>query len=324
MAREQFRKVRFTPDKQTLLNKIIEIVREYQAQSIRMTLRQLYYQLVSRDIIPNTVKEYGKISDLLTNARYAGLIDWNSIEDRGRVPKFPAQFEDVKDLVDSACYSYRLDRWKDQKCYVELFCEKEALASVLAPIAHKWHIHFCVNKGYASATAMHDLSVRLREPMEAKKRCIILYLGDFDPSGRDMIRDIGDRIREFLTMKDEYDKNEELIWSTEGGFADWFVEENFEVYPIALTSEQIRKYNPPPNPAKLTDPRAQEYIRQYGDKSWEVDALRPDVMIKVVEDAIQKFVDVDKMDAIKAKEQQDITSLKEFGEKLVKKQKKKE
>lgn len=319
MATEQFRKVRFSPANRELLNKVIAIVREYQAQNIKLTLRQTFYQCVARAIIPNTVKEYGKLSTLLTSARYAGEIDWDSIEDRGRVPKFPAQFEDVKDLVESACYSYRLDRWKDQKCYIELFCEKEALASVLAPIARKWHIHFCVNKGYSSATAMHDLSVRLREPMEAKKRCIILYLGDFDSSGLDMIRDISDRIREFLTSQEEYDKNEELVWQTEGGFADWFVEENFEVHPIALTAEQIRKYNPPPNPAKMTDPRAQNYVREHGNQSWEVDALRPEVMIRVVEDSIRRFVDVEKMEIIEAKEQEDIIALKQFGKKLAKK-----
>src|SRR3990167_1036865 len=98
---EQFRKRLFNEQKLALLDKIMEVIAEYDAQKIKMTLRQLFYQLVSRDIIPNTVKEYKKLGDLLTDARYAGLVDWDAIEDRIRVPQMHPEWDDVKDLIES-------------------------------------------------------------------------------------------------------------------------------------------------------------------------------------------------------------------------------
>jgi hypothetical protein len=276
-----------------------EIVNEYIKQGIKLTLRQLYYQMVARGFIPNHDKVYDKLSVLLTDARYNGLIDWEAIEDRVRVPKMHAEWDNVLGLIKSAKYSYRLPRWADQPYYIELFTEKDALSSVLQPIADDWHIHFCVNRGYSSASAMYDLGKRIKERVEAGKRCIILYLGDHDPSGLDMLRDITERNTEFLTKGRDY------------------TYPAFEVVPIALTTAQVRQYSPPPNPAKLTDPRAVWYIAKYGDKSWEVDALRPEVMIKLVNETIAKYVDMPKLRAVKQKEQQDIKSIEDFAKTLL-------
>ena len=168
---EKFREKRFNPEKLILLERIKEILKEFEKQNIAVTLRQLYYQLVSRDLIPNRVQEYAKLSTLLTDARYCGIIDWSAIEDRIRIPEMHSEFEDVLDLIKSAkasyrldsyrldsyrLDSYRLDRWKGQEYYIELWTEKDALSSILSPIAEKWHIHFCVNRGYTSATAIYD------------------------------------------------------------------------------------------------------------------------------------------------------------------------
>lgn len=108
---ERFRELRMSPQREALLMQISQIVEEYQRQRIRLTLRQLYYQLVARDVIPNQVKEYKKLSTLLTDARYSGKVDWNAIEDRIRVPSMPSEWDDVLDLIRSAKASYRLPRW---------------------------------------------------------------------------------------------------------------------------------------------------------------------------------------------------------------------
>ncbi len=249
--KEEFRTIKFQKKNLILLEKIKEILEEYEMQGIKVTLRQLYYQLVARDMISNTVKEYAKLSGLLTNARYGGFVDWNAIEDRTRTPDLPNTFTDTKQLIDVACRSYKLDRWEGQKYSVELWTEKDAISSVLAPITRKYQVAMCVNRGYSSASAMYDSYERL-EGEEQPKR-IILYLGDYDASGLDMIRDVRERLNEFGV-------------------------EGLEVIPIALTKEQIEKYSPPPNPAKITDSRAKWYIEKYGNKSWEVDALRPEVL----------------------------------------------
>lgn len=288
----------WSTDQSGLLNKIIEIVVRYQKQGIILTNRQLYYQLVASDFIPNADEIYKRICTFLTDARYAGLIDWEAIEDRGRVPQKHSEWTSVANLVKSAVYSYRLPRWKDQENYVELYCEKQAMESVLKPIANKYHIYFGYNKGYSSASTMYDLAQRVKTQIQNGKHVYILYLGDHDPSGLDMVRDVRERIHEFLTMGDDP------------------VEPDFEIVQLALKMEQIQAYNPPPNPAKITDPRARWYISKYGKTSWELDALRPDVLIKIAEDGILKHLDVDKYNAWIEKEDEQKKALEEFGKKL--------
>jgi len=286
--KEQFRNKRFNTKSRILLQQCLSILNEYEQKGIKVTLRQLYYQLVARGIIPNLDKSYKKISGLLTDARYCAFVDWDAIEDRIRIPYRHSQFNDVLDLVESAKYSYRLDRWNDQDYYVEFFTEKDALSSVLQPICDEWHIYLNVNRGYSSATAYYDVSKRFLE--QDQKKCIALYFGDHDPSGLDMIRDIRERLIEFGCI--------------------------LEVNPIALTMNQVKKYNPPPNYAKLTDPRAKWYVSNFGRKSWEVDALPPEVMIDLVNSKIREYVDIQKMNMVKKQEKEDMKQLEEFSEKL--------
>ena len=284
--KQAFRYKRFSSSIKELIRRSMHIVEEYQGQNIRLTLRQLYYQLVSRGVIANSQKEYSKISRVLTDARYTGLIDWNMIEDRVRVPKLPNHFDNISDLIESAISAYRLDRWEGQEYHVEVFCEKDALASVLYPVAHEWHVAFVVNRGYASATAMYDTANRL---IRSGRKAVILYLGDHDPSGLDMIRDIEARIEEFGVR--------------------------ISVVPIAITAEQISTYNPPPNPAKITDTRATDYIHRHGPYSWEVDALPPDILQSLVKENIKYYVDINLMNKVKRKEKKDISNLREWKDK---------
>lgn len=276
-------------DVKSIILAMIEIIESYQERDIKMTLRQLYYQLVSHDIIPNHDKVYKKLSIILTDCRYNGFIDWDAIEDRVRVPSIPSSWGDIDELVDSAIDIFKLPRWNNQEYYVELLTEKDALSSILEPIADKWHIPFCVNRGYASATAIYSLYKRVFEKIIDDKKIILLYLGDHDPSGIDMCRDIEDRLTEFLKYKDR------LIY-------DFNI-----VHPIALTIEQIKKYNPPPNPTKIKDPRSKWYIEKYGESSWEVDALPPDVMMEIVENSICKYVNMEEWNKVLQEEEEQIS-----------------
>ena len=294
----------FSLDANFLLTKIQAIVTQFQGQNIILTNRQLYYQLVASDVIPNADEIYKRICKFLTDSRYGGLIDWEAIEDRGRVPQKPSDWDSIISLIKSACHSYRLPRWQDQNFYVELYCEKQAMESVLKPIAGKYHIYFGYNKGYSSASTMYDLAKRIKEQIDDKKKVVILYLGDHDPSGLDMIRDVRDRIEEFLTGGDDY------------------TEPDFEVIPLALNMEQVRKYNPPPNPAKITDPRAKWYKAEYGDMSWELDALNPGVLIELTELGIRRYIDIDKYNSWIELENKQKKSLEDFGKKLAKGEKK--
>jgi len=261
-----------------------DIIKEYLQQGYRLTLRQLYYQLVSRDIIPNSVKEYGKLSGLLVKGRMAGHVDWEAIEDRIRIPKLPYYAKNIQDAMSDIVGAYRLNRQDGQDVYIEVWVEKDALSGVLLRVTRKYHINLMVNRGYSSCTAMHDAYQRF--DLEDDKERYILYLGDHDPSGLDMIRDVKDRLGEF-------------------GLDD------INVIPVALTHEQIKKYKPPPNPAKVTDPRANDYISEYGRVSWEVDALNPKILNSLLEKAILDLIDEDKYEEMLEKEKEDIAEIKE-------------
>jgi len=285
--KRKFRSVNFRPDSLGKISKMIEIVAEYQKQGLRLTARQLYYQFVSRDLIPNVPTEYKKLTALLTDARYAGLVDWSAIEDRGRVPDVPSEWSNIESLVQSALYAYRLPRWNSQPTYAELWVEKQALAGVLAPLAREFHVPLMVNKGYSSASAMYESAERIvRASDDGSKPATIFYLGDHDPSGEDMVRDIETRLVEF-------------------GCSD------LTVTKIALTMAQVDEYDPPPNPAKIADPRAKAYIEKFGDSSWEVDALPPDVLAQLIRDAFEAAIDVSALDEIKEQEEADKQWLKD-------------
>ncbi len=282
---------KFSKKSTDLLTKANNIIEEYQEQSYKLTLRQLYYQLVARDIIPNKDAQYRKLSGLLTNARLAGVVDWSAIEDRVRVPKRPYWVVDVEDALRDTIGSYRLDRTEGQEYYIEVWTEKDAISNILYRITAKYGVRLMVNRGYSSITAMHDAYKRLKAEKDWGKKLVVLYGGDHDPSGLDMIRDIIDRFSIF-------------------GLTD------IEVVPIALTMPQIQQYNPPPNPAKISDPRAESYIENFGGTSWEVDALEPPVLAQIVEDAILKYWDETKYKSILKREKKEVKALRKFAKKF--------
>lgn len=291
----------YNPTGSTLkdLRYIIDIVDDYASQGLTLTLRQLYYQLVSKDLIPNNEKSYKRIGMIVSRARLGGILDWDAVEDRVRVPKMPPEFNSLDQLVEAAFASYRLPRLMGQDTYVELWVEKDALAGVLAPIARNYHIGLMVNRGYSSTSAMKEAADRIRSKCDeiGTESAHILYLGDFDPSGEDMVRDVDDRLGLFANHGMD-----------EGAYdAQGIIEGHISitVQKIALTMPQIKRHNPPPNPAKLTDSRAKEFVAKHGKQSWEVDALPPRALKHLIETELDTLIDMDKVEKIKDKEEAD-------------------
>ena len=294
--KDKFREIRLSKANKVKLDLINSIIQEYAVEKYTMTLRQLYYQLVSRDVIPNKQNEYAKISKLLKEGRMAGVVDWDAIEDRLRTPYRPYWVQDIKHAIDDTVWQYRLDRQKEQDVYIEVWVEKDALSNVLKRVTEEYHVYLMVNRGYGSITAIHDAFIRFKKQMDKGKEVVLLYLGDHDPSGMDMIRDIRERIIEMLEVKGYYDL--------------------FKVKPIALTMEQIKLYNPPKNPAKMTDPRAKWYIEKYGYSSWEVDALDPKTLNKLVSESIESEIDLELFEKMKQQEELDKQKLQDIADKL--------
>lgn len=291
MTLQAYREVNFRRESRLKITRINDICEGYDQ---KLTARQVYYQFVARGWLENTARNYKNLTNLLTDARYAGLVDWEIIEDRGRTPDIPNEWASISDRVDMAIRNFRLPRWEGQENYVEVWVEKQALAGVLEPITWEHHVTLMVNKGYSSASAMKEAADRMRAQVIGQRPTRtpwVLYLGDHDPSGEDMVRDVRDRLEEFNVPR-------------------------IEVRKIALTWAQIQEHQPPPNPAKLTDSRAAAYIEKYGDESWELDALPPRELNRLVENAIVQLLDRQKMDVIIAHEVSDKEKLRKALKKI--------
>lgn len=291
--REKFKDLRFEEKAKDWIAKANDLQEEYSKQGFdRLTLRQIHYQFVRRIWYENTPKNYKSLGQILSKARIAGLLDWDLIEDRGRQPHVNQEWNSLQGLLDSAFASYRLPRWKGQSHYVELWVEKEALAGVLLPLASEYHVSVMVNKGYSSSSAMKASADRFiancypsaheDESDQNPKRPVILYLGDLDPSGEDMVRDIAERMALF-------------------GVPD------IEVVKVALNHAQVKEYKCPPNfvkmkKGKFKDARAAKYVAEHGRECYEVDALSMPVLQDLIREAIEPMIDSYLMNVIKKQE----------------------
>lgn len=276
--RQAFEHTNFRPATLAIINTANIIITRYMKMGLKLTLRQLYYQFVAHHALPNTERSYQNLSITISNGRLAGLIDWEAIEDRGRVADEPRQWSSLENLVEIAIEQFRLPRWQTQPSYLELWVEKQALAGVLEPVAQEHHVTLMVNKGYSSQSAMYESAKRFIRNGKGKNENVLLYLGDHDPSGEDMVRDVTDRLRRFGVPR-------------------------LRVKKVALTMDQVEEYRPPPNPAKLSDSRAKKYVAEHGASSWEVDALDPDTLVKLIEKELDRVIDRAAMKAVIEREE---------------------
>lgn len=262
MPKIQYKEIKFQQKSLDLIELVNQVVEEYQAQGYELTLRQAYYQLVARGYIPNNERSYKNIGSLINDGRLAGLIDWYSITDRTRNLRSNGHWDNPADVIASARYSYLLDKWEGQPNYVEVWVEKDALVDIVGQACRPLDTPYFSYRGYTSQSEMWSAAQRFIHQRDRENR-IIIHLGDHDPSGIDMTRDIQERL--------------------------WLFGADVEVKRVALTMNQIDTYNPPPNPAKLSDSRCGKYIEQYGDESWELDALEPQVITDLITNEVTAF-----------------------------------
>lgn len=266
MPKIAYQNKRFNKNTLEVIDQANSIIEEYAEQGFKLTLRQLYYQFVARDLIPNKVSEYKRLGIIINDARLAGLIDWEMIEDRTRNLKTISSWNSPSEIINIASEQFKMDLWKNQKFRVEVWIEKEALAGVFEPICNELRVPFFSCRGYTSQSEMWGASIRLLNYDRKRQRPIILHFGDHDPSGIDMTRDIFERMEIFGCH---------------------FI----EIRRLALNFDQIEQYSPPPNPAKETDSRFKAYLRKYGNESWEIDALEPQVLSRLVSSEISTLID---------------------------------
>lgn len=266
MAKEFFKNFAFRPETRKVIRMCNEIIEYYQGLGFTMTLRQLYYQMVSQHNYPNTVQSYKRLGSIVNDARLAGKIDWGAIEDRTRnVRKLPS-WTTPESILRAVSEQYREDPWLQQDYAPEVWIEKDALVGVIEGICNRLRVPYFACRGYTSQSETYEAGKRFQWVEASGRRPIVLHLGDHDPSGIDMTRDNADRLMMFAGVK-------------------------VKVRRLALNMPQVEEYDPPPNPAKETDARFSGYQEQFGDESWELDALPPDVIASLIEDAVSELID---------------------------------
>jgi len=289
------------PEAQYMVDHISEICADYARQGYFLTLRGLYYQLVGRGLFPdsrrftwtgtrwtpdpegtkNALPNYRWLIWLATKARLGGHLDWDHLVDNERNLAALGHWNNPADIIHSAAAGYRIDMWYDQPRRVEVWVEKAALGNVVSRAAQAWDVGWMACKGYVSLSEMYEAGRRLAGYINNDGQDVtILYLGDHDPSGIDMTRDIADRLQMF----------------TRAG------PPRLEVRRIALNLDQIRQMDLPSDPAKLGDSRTNSYIQEFGEDCWELDAMDPPAMDRLIRDAIAGLVDQDLYDERQARQ----------------------
>lgn len=272
---------------------IIDVMIEsYVRQGFRLTVRAIYYQCIARDIFPedwidaayntkhglpastkNTLKNYKRLADTLNKARLCGLLDWEAISDENRSVTTRPHWQSGQHFLTSTAPQFYMDHWEGQRKRVFVVVEKAALIGVLEGVCNRWDIPLLAARGYPSVSIMREMALAQLQPaLDEGVEPIVLHLGDHDPSGIDMSRDLQERF-------------------------DMFCSKPVEVRRIALTMTQIEEVQPPPNPAKTTDSRFASYETIYGDESWELDALEPKYINSLVEKHVKKCVNMKLWDA---------------------------
>jgi hypothetical protein len=263
-----YQEKRFSTASKIMIDQANEIIDEYSKQGYDLTLRQLYYQFVSRDLLVNKDSEYKRLGSVVADARLAGLINWNAITDRTRNLRSNSHWDSAQDIIQTCVNSFALDKWADQNYRVEVWVEKDALIGVIESACEPLDVPYFSCRGYTSLSEVWSASQRLIEYEKGGQSVCVIHLGDHDPSGIDMSRDIEERLVNFDVR-------------------------NLTFKRIALNMDQVEQYEPPPNPAKVTDTRFTEYQKIHGDESWELDALDPSTLSNLITDEIVSIRDED-------------------------------
>jgi hypothetical protein len=256
---------KFNAERSELIRQSNIIIEEYQRKGLTMTLRQLYYQMVSRNVFANDDKNYDKLGSTISDARIAGLVSWTAIEDRTRFLRGRNFFDNPGQAFRQARENYMIDRWAGQEWRPEVWIEKDALIGVIENVCHELCVDYFSCRGYSSQSEQWRAGRRFAGYVAKGQRPIVFHLGDHDPDGIDMTRDNQARLSLFAGVQ-------------------------ITVVRLALNRDQIDRYNPPPNPAKKTSARYEAYYNQTGtESSWELDALAPDVISNLIQSSVQRI-----------------------------------
>lgn len=279
----------FSASSRAIIDKANEIIAEYQAQGYDLTVRQVYYQFVARGWLANKQTQYKRLASIIKHARLAGEIDWHSIVDRTRFLRSEQSWDSGGEIVRACAANFHFSRWDDQPNRCEVWIEKDALVGVIEAECQRLDVPFYACRGYSSHSEQWRAGRRFKDYTVAGQNVVIFHLGDHDPSGIDMTRDNQVRL-------------------------DMFSNYGVEVRRLALNMDQVELYDPPPNPAKMTDSRVEGYIDAFGTDCWELDALEPRVINTLIREEIEALIDWDLWSETEGREEEVKAKLQEVAD----------
>jgi hypothetical protein len=264
-----------------LLDEAVQVL----ANAHPQTVRQVFYQLVVRQVLENSLNSYKKVSRLLADGRLEGAIPWAWVEDRNRRPRHVQMWRGPQRFLESVLESYRRDVWASQPCYVEVWLEKDALSGIVQDVSEPYGVTLCVGRGYDGWSSVHWAAERYRAREAAGQPVHVIYLGDHDPSGEDMVRSLRERLARLGCTPD--------------------------IRKRAITAAQIEDLGLPPAPTKATDSRSRGFVATHGDATVELDALPVQVLRDLLEHALGVLLDMEELALVELAERDDRDFLKE-------------
>lgn len=270
--------------KQWIIDNAVDVLSQYEAGVL--TIRGLHYQLVSRGMT-NDIQHYKRVVAATGQARWDGIISFDAFSDRERAMAcftrgdetiYENKVEEAKTQIKLWASNYTLNRWENQPYYPEVLIEKKALEGVFHKTCMRNGVALGACKGYPSLTFLHDISLRIKDAEYNGKRPIILYFGDYDPSGEDIPRALRDNL---IALG---------------------CDEGLEVRRICLNEKQVIEWGLPPAPTKDTDSRS---VHWTGLGQVELDAVKPEKLMTLLQNAIDDIFDYNLHDELIAREERE-------------------
>jgi len=236
-----------------------------------LTLRGLHYRLVSRGMT-NSLRHYKRTVAAMIIARWDGIVPFETFSDHDRamLGETQAGETDVDEQIDAAkrqlrawMSNYSKNRWENQPIYPEVFIEKKALQGIFQTVCDQYDVALGACKGYPSLTFLNDAAARFAHHARNGKMPVILYFGDYDPSGEDIPRSIAENLEKL-------------------GVPD------ITVKRISLMRDQVVEWQLPPAPIKSGDSRSAAWD---GLGQVELDAVEPTKLRSMCADVIESVFD---------------------------------
>jgi hypothetical protein len=264
------------PQKKTrvLLGQVDDVLAEYR-RYLPLTIRQIFYRLVGAHGYPKDENAYDRLCEKLNRARRAKLISFRAIRDDGVSVIASRWFSGEADFWDDTARrirNYERDKQAGQRHYVELWCEAQGMMPQLARVADRYSVKVYSCGGFTSLSAVKDVVDRAER---RARPTVFLHVGDYDPSGESIFDAMTEDAAAFLAA-------DRLLATS-----------RFIPVRVALTAEQIDEHNLPTAPPKDTDSRSSTWE---GDGTCQLEALPPDVLADVVDDAVRSWFDLDLYD----------------------------